>query len=86
MYVLLTQWHVSIKTLDPNNFKKDQKSYKNILFYHIIYVIPNCKKPLYLIINTIRYIEESYRNKYLKLVSTDKNKDTLKIFRTMDEY
>ena len=39
----------------------------------------NCVNHLYLIINKmIGYIEESNRNKYLTLVSTEESKDTLK--------
>ena len=29
---------INIKNFDPNNIKTDEKSYKNILIYHIGYV------------------------------------------------
>ena len=45
----------------------------------VIYERTNRAKPLYLIYNKInRYIEESNGHKYLTLVPTDENKDTLK--------
>ena len=51
---------INFKNLDPNNFKIDKKSHKNILIYYIGYVAPNSFKPLYLIINnTNGYIGES---------------------------
>ena len=63
---------INFKNLDPNNFKIDKKSYKNILIYYIGYVAPNSLKPLYLIINnTNGYIGESNGNKYLTLLPTD---------------
>ena len=64
---------INIKNLDPTKIKIVEKSYKNILFYHIWYVTVkdrsyttiNSVNPLCFIINkTIGYIEES--NKYLK--------------------
>ena len=50
---------VNIKKFDPNNIKRDKKSYKNILIYYIGYVkIKDLKyekinsvNPLYLIFN-----------------------------------
>ena len=30
---------INIKNLDPNKIKKDEKAYKNILIYHIGYVM-----------------------------------------------
>ena len=61
--------------------------YKTIPIYYIRDVIVknlsdlkvNSVNPLYLIINEINeYIEESNRNKYLTLISTDQSKDVLK--------
>ena len=78
---------INIKNFDPNRIKIDKKWYKNIIIYdigyiaikNIIYVKINTVNPLYLIIDKAdKYIEECSRNKYLTLVSTDENKDTLK--------
>ena len=58
----------------------DEKSFKYILIYYIGYVTPNSVKPSYVINkNTNVYTEESHRNKYLGLILTDENKDTLKV-------
>ena len=51
---------VNIENFDPNNIKRDKKSYKNILIYYIGYVTikdlkykkMNSVNPLYLILNT----------------------------------
>ena len=76
----------STKNLDPNTCKLDQKSNKNIFIYNIGYVTVkdlsytkfNSVNPSYFFIDKINvYIEESNRNKYLTLVSSDKSKDTL---------
>ena len=78
---------INIKNFDPNRIKIDRKWYKNIIIYYIgyiaikniIYVKINTVNPLCLIIDKVdEYIEECSGNKYLTLVSTDKNKDTLK--------
>ena len=80
---------IKIKNFDQNRIKIDKKSYKNIVISYIgrittknlSYVKTNSVKtnPLYFIIDKVDgYIEESHGNKYLTLVSTDKNKDTLK--------
>ena len=78
---------INIKNFDPNRIKIDRKWYKNIIIYYIgyiaikniIYVKINTVNPLCLIIDKAdEYIEECSGNKYLTLVSTDKNKDTLK--------
>ena len=77
---------INVKNLDPNFVKIDEKSYKNILIYHIGYVTfkdlsystINSAKPLYFTINKMNwYIEESNGNTYLTLVPTDKSKCTL---------
>ena len=78
---------INIKDIDPNQIEIDQKSYKTIVIYyvgyittkHLSYVKINSVNPLYFIIDKLDgYIEESNGNKYLTLVSPDKNEDTLK--------
>ena len=68
---------INIKGLDPNNIKKDKKSYTNILTYYTGYVMVKYLRylknhrinPLYLIAEKINgYIEKSNGNKYLALV------------------
>ena len=63
---------INLKYLDLNNIKKDEKSYKNILIYHLVknlsYVKINSVDPLYFIVDKInRNIKESIGNKYLTL-------------------
>ena len=50
---------VNIKSLDSNNIKIDEKSYKNILIYYIGYVTISCSKYVR------RCFEEFNKNKYL---------------------
>ena len=78
---------INVKDIDPNQIEIDQKSYKNIVIYyvgyittkHLSYVKINSVNSLYFIIDKLDgYIEESNGNKYLTLVSPDKNEDTLK--------
>ena len=73
---------INIKNFDLNEIKTDKKSYKDIDIYYIgniiiknlTYAKINSGNSLYLIINKITgYIEESNRNNYLTLVSTDEN-------------
>ena len=62
----------------------NEKSYKYILLYCIVYITPNSVKPLHLIINKIKgYIEEYSRKKYLTLVDTNENKVALKIYEVL---
>ena len=77
---------INIKNFDPNFLKVDKKSYKNIDIYYIGYITMkysdyvnfNSVNSLYLIINEVDgYVEEINGNKYLTLVSTDKNKEVL---------
>ena len=77
---------INIKNFDPNLLKLDRKSYKNINIYYIGYITMkdfdyvkiNIEDPLYLIIGEVDgYFEEINGNKYLILVSTDKNKEVL---------
>ena len=58
---------INIKEFDPNNIKLDEKSYKNVLIYYIVYVTIkdskyvkiNSVNPLYLLFNRINgYFEE----------------------------
>ena len=77
---------INIKDFDSNLLKIDKKSYKSIDIYYIKYITMkdsdyvkiNSVNFLYLIIDeTDGYIDESNGNKYLTLVSTDKNKEVL---------
>ena len=74
---------INIENFNPNNFKIDEKSYKNILIYYIGYVTIKDSKyvkmysvnPLYLIFNKVNgYFEEINGNKYLTLVPTNDSK------------
>ena len=80
---------INIKYFDPNQIKIDKKSYKNNIAYYIGYITSKnlsyvksfIVNPLYLIINEINlYIEKSSGNKCLILLSTDKNKEKLKMY------
>ena len=83
---------INIEEIDPNNIKIDEKSYKSILIYNIVYV--TIKKdlkiysanPLYLIFNKVnRYFEEINGNKYLAVVPTNESKEKIKkIWRTKE--
>ena len=73
--------------LIPKRVKKDKKSCKNIIIYYSWYITIknrsyvniNSINPLCLIIDKVDgYIEESNGNRYVTLVSTDRNKVTLK--------
>ena len=73
---------INITNFGSNRIKIDQKSYKNIVIYYIGYITAKnlsyvkikSVSPLYNIIDIINvYTEESNRNKYLMLVSSDKN-------------
>ena len=78
---------INIEDFDSNLLKIDKKSYKFIGIYNPGYI--TIKKiddyeniysvnPLYLIINEVDgYFKEINGNKYLTLVSTDKNKKVL---------
>ena len=77
---------INIKDFDSNLLKIDKKSYKNIDIYYIGYITMkdfdyvkiNSVNPLYLIIDKVDgFIEEKNGNKYLTLVSKDKNKEVL---------
>ena len=77
---------INIKNFQSNLLKIDKKSYKNIDIYYIGYITVkdsdyvkiNSVNPLYLIINEVNgYFEEISGNKYIVLVSTDKNKEVL---------
>ena len=78
---------INIKCFDPNNFKINEKSYKDILIYYNGYVTIkdskyvkiNIANPLYLIFGKVnRYFEEINENKYLTLVRTNKSKEKIK--------
>ena len=77
---------INIKDFDSNLLRMDKKSYENIDIYYIgyipmkdfDYVKINSVNPLYLIIDKVDgFIEEKNGNKYLTLVSKDKNKEVL---------
>ena len=77
---------INIKNFDPSLLKIDKKSYKSIDIYYIGYITVkdsdyvkiNSVNSLYLIINEVDgCIEKIDRNKYLALVSTDRNKEVL---------
>ena len=79
---------IKIKNFDPNEIKIAEKSYKNILIYHIGYVTTKDSKyleinsinPLYFIVNKVNgYFEEINENKYLMLVTTNESKKIIKI-------
>ena len=59
LYLLLFDDRINIKNVDPNKIKIDEKSYRNILIYHIGYVTIKSQlkvksvNPVYLIINKI---------------------------------
>ena len=83
---------ISIKTFDPNNSKTDEKSYKSILIYCIIYVTIkdlkyvkiNSVNPFYIIINKMKgCIEESNKSKYLMLVPTNKSEEKIKKYEEL---
>ena len=63
---------IIIKNLDPNNLKRDEKSYKNISVYHVRCVI--AKSVSYVKINSVN-------PKYLKLLRTDESKEIIKKIR-----
>ena len=77
---------INIKDFDSSLSKIDKKSYKNNDIYYIGYITIkdfdyvkiNSVNPLYLIIGKVDgCVEEKNGNKYLTLVSTDKNKAVL---------
>ena len=75
---------INIKNFGPNQIKIDKQSYKNIDIYYIGYITIkdhiniHSVNALYFIIDKADgYIEKSNRNKYLSLVSNEKNKEEL---------
>ena len=70
----------NIRNLDSGKIKVCEKSYKNILIYHITYKTKNSVERSCLVINKKnRHLGESQGNKYLALVPADKSKGTLTI-------
>ena len=78
---------INIKIFDPNIFKIDEKSYKNVLFYYIGYA--TIKDSIYGKINRINllhlifsnangYFEEIDEKKYLTLIPTNDSKEKIK--------
>ena len=83
----LFRWYYQYKKLWSNNIKIDEKSYKNIIIYHIgyvrikdlKYVKINSVNSLYLIFSKVNgYFEETNKNKYLTLVPTNESKEIIK--------
>ena len=76
---------INIENFNPNLFKIEKKSYKNIDIYYIGYItikyiseIINSVNPLYFIVGkTNEHIEEKNGNKYLVFDYTNKNKGEL---------
>ena len=78
---------IIIKHFDPNNFKIDEKSYKNILTYDIGYLPINIQhkvqinsvNPLYLIFSKVNeYFEEINKSKFLVLFPTNGSNEKIK--------
>ena len=83
---------INIKRFDADLLKIDKKSYKNTDIYYIGYITMknsdyvkiNSVNTLYLIINKVDgCIEEINGNKYLTLVSTEKQRSINKVHRTL---
>ena len=83
---------INIKTFNPNNFKIDEKPYRNIAIYYFgyftikdsKYVKINSTNPLYLIFNKVNgYFEEINGNKYLTLVPTNESKEKIKKYEEL---
>ena len=71
---------------NPSNFKRDEKSHKNILIYYkdYKYVKINSVNFLYFNIDKVNeYFEEINENKYLTLNSTNENKERFKIYEEL---
>ena len=77
---------INVKNIHSNLLKMSKKSYKDIDIYYngyitvkdSVYVKILSVNSLYLFINEVdRYLEGINGNKYLALVSTDKNKEVL---------
>ena len=94
MPLLLFNDIINIKFLDPNNIKTDEKSYKNIFIYYMVYVTIKDSKYvkknsvnllLYLNFNKVNgYFKEINENKYLTLVPTKESKRIIRIGRNVE--
>ena len=76
---------INIENFNQNGIKIDEKPYKNILIYYTGYVkISKCLKvysvnPLCLIFKYVNgSFEETNKNRYLTLVSTNESKEKIK--------
>ena len=85
---------ISIKDIDTNNIKIDEKSYKSILIYYIAYVTINNSKQvqinsinsLHLMFDKINeQFEEINENKHLALVPTNESKEKIKKYGDIDD-
>ena len=83
---------INIKNFDPNQIKIDEKLYKDILIYYIVYVTIkdfkyvkiNSVNPLFLIFNKVNgYFEEINGNKYLTLVRTNESREKIKKYEAV---
>ena len=71
---------VILDEFNPENLKVDIKSFEDVSIVYVWYLSPNdLFNPLYLLIPNVNgYIIEYCGNRYLKIASTDGNKDVLK--------
>ena len=83
---------INIKNFDSNNIKIDEKSYKNIYFYNIGYVMVkdskyvkiNSVNSLYLIFNKVNgYFEETNGNKHITIFPTNESKEKIKTYKEL---
>ena len=81
---------IDIDNFHQNNIKIDQKSYKNILIYHIGYfTIKEYAKiysvnPIYNIMRYVKgYFKEIHGNKYLMLAPTNESKEKSKKYEEL---
>ena len=74
---------MNLKKFDSNNFKIEEKLYKNILIYYIGYVTIkdseyvkiNSVNPLYHIFSKVNeYVEKTNKRKYITLVPNNESK------------
>ena len=83
---------INIKDFDPNNIKKDEKSYKNILIYYIGYLMTKDLKQLKTnSVNSLQLIfskengcfKEINKNKYLTPVLTNETKEMIRKYEKL---
>ena len=83
---------INLRNFDPNNIKMDEKSYRNIFIYYIVYVTIkdlkyvkiNSVNPWYLIFSKVNgNLKENNGNNHLTLLMKGKKKNK-KTWRTVD--